>query len=205
VREAIGILPRAQIAADLKRSDAAVKRWLYDHGLRIKDALGWTAHRFERVAQVPAHRLRGYMDRGELPYYKGSTCTYFDPADFLVVEEVDWRHPPAELERAVRRSLIERIVRTLEGQDWRAGRRYQPRPLFEQGTLEVALGNAYLAPERQDLVGRELLRQIAVARLELGRALDDPLERRPIDARRRALGHATPAGASVPRRGGAWT
>jgi hypothetical protein len=129
VREAIGILPRAEIAADLKRSDAAVKRWLYDHALRIKDALGWTAHRFERVAQVPAHRLRGYMDRGELPYYGGSKCTYFDPADFLVVEEVDWARPPAELERAVRRSLIERVVRTLDGRDWRAGRLYQPHPL----------------------------------------------------------------------------
>ena len=129
VREAIGILPRATIAADLRRSDAAVKRWLYDHGLKIKDALGWTAHRFERVAQVPAHRLRGYMDRGELPYYKGSECTYFDPADFLVVEEVDWAHPPPELERAVRRALVERIVMTLEGRDWRAGRLYQPHPL----------------------------------------------------------------------------
>ena len=129
VREAIGILPRAAIAADLKRSDAAVKRWLYDHGLRIKDALGWTAHRFERVAQVPAHRLRGYMDRGELPYFKGSKCTYFDPADFLVIEEVNWTNPPAELERAVRRSLVERIVRILAGQDWHAARLYQPHPL----------------------------------------------------------------------------
>lgn len=129
VREAIGILPRGQIAADLKRSDAAVKRWLYDHGLKITDAKGWTAHRFERATQIPAYRLRGYMDRGELAYYRGSKCTYFDPADFLVVSEVDWTKPPAELERAVRRSLMARIVQSLNGGDWRTGRLYQTHPI----------------------------------------------------------------------------
>lgn len=51
-----------------------------------------------------------------------------DPADLLVIQEIDWEHPPAELAQAVRQSLMTRLVKILKGQDWRAGRQYHPHP-----------------------------------------------------------------------------
>ena len=53
---------------------------------------------------------------------------YADPADLLVVKEIDWEHPPEELAEAVRRSLMARLVAILSGRDWRAGRPYQAHP-----------------------------------------------------------------------------
>jgi hypothetical protein len=125
IREAIGIIPRAEIARDLGRTEGGIKRWMYDHGLMCRRSLGWTAHRVGQVAQIPAHVLRKYMDRGELAYYRGNKCLFFDPADLLVVSEIDWENAPAELERDVRRSLVGRMVRILRGEDWAQGRIYQ--------------------------------------------------------------------------------
>ncbi|HMX29109.1 MAG TPA: hypothetical protein PKC13_26220, partial [Blastocatellia bacterium] len=85
-------------------------------------------HRVMRVTQVPDHILRKYADRGDLPYLRGSKCIYVDPADLLIIEEIDWEHPPAELAEAVRHSLMTRLVKILSKQDWRAGRPYQPHP-----------------------------------------------------------------------------
>ncbi len=125
IREAIGILTRAEIARDLGRTEGGLKRRMYELGLMCRRSVGWTQHRIEEVAQVPSHLLRKYMDRGDLPFYRGSTFLFFDPADLLVVGEIDWTNPPAELERDVRRSLVERLVRILRGEDWRAGRLFQ--------------------------------------------------------------------------------
>ena len=69
-----------------------------------------------------------YADRGLLPYWRGSHCTYIDPADLLVIKEIDWNNPPTELAEAVRRSLISRLVKALSGQNWRAGRPYDLHP-----------------------------------------------------------------------------
>ena len=55
-------------------------------------------------------------------------------------------------------------------------------------------------PKREDLVGRELLADVALGGLQLGGPLDDPLQRGPVDPGRRALGHASPATASAARR-----
>ena len=129
IREAAGILTREEIAAELKRTPMAIKTWLRWHGLNTRDIWGWTIHRTERVAQVPAQLIKRYMSRGEIPYLRGTQCIYVDPADLLVVQEIDWRNPPAELEQAVRRSLIERLVRILRGEDWTAGRPYQAHPV----------------------------------------------------------------------------
>lgn len=119
-----GILPRSVVAADTGRSAPAIKRRLYDLGINTYSAQGWTLHHVERVAQIPRHVLDKYLDRGELPYLRGNKCLFVDPGDLLVIAEIDWEDPPEELELAVRRSLAQRMVKILDGQDWRAGRPY---------------------------------------------------------------------------------
>lgn len=131
LREAIGHVPREEIARDLRRSDGAVKRRLYDLGLLILTAHGWSPNRIERVASLSTGRLNWYLDRGMVPYYRGTKVLYIDPADLVgVVQEIDWKHPPAELEEAARHSLQQRLVQQLSGQDWQAGRpyRFEPKP-----------------------------------------------------------------------------
>ncbi len=72
---------------------------------------------------------RPYVERGDLPYLRGSKCVYVDPADLLVVQEIDWHHPPAELEEAALQALRERLVKLLAGQDWRVDRPFLVQPL----------------------------------------------------------------------------
>lgn len=132
LREGAGILTRKELAADLRRSPDAVHRRLYDLGIHTWQRWGWSAHRVERAAGLPATSLRPYLDRGELPYFRGSRVIYLDPGDLPVVREIDWSDPPANLERAVRRALVLRIARTLGGQDWRVGRPYRAQPLWRR-------------------------------------------------------------------------
>lgn len=126
--EGAGVFSRKELAEALDRSPNAVHRRLYDLGVHSYKARGWTLHRVMRATQVPDHVVRKYADRGELPYFRGSKCIYVDPADLLVVREIDWEHPPEELAEAVRRSLMARLVTILSGRDWRAGRPYQAHP-----------------------------------------------------------------------------
>ncbi len=126
--EGAGILSRKELAEALNRTPNAVHRRLYDLGIHTYKARGWTLHRVMRVTQVPDHIIRKYADRGDLPYLRGAKCVYVDPADLLVVKEIDWRHAPAELAEAVRHSLMTRLVKILSRKDWRAGRPYQPHP-----------------------------------------------------------------------------
>jgi hypothetical protein len=97
LREGLGLIPRTELARDLNRTPDAIHRRLYDLGLHSYQRWGWTLHRVERVAQVPRHRLQTYLERGDLPYLRGSKCVYVDPADLVVVEEIDWQNPPREL------------------------------------------------------------------------------------------------------------
>jgi hypothetical protein len=129
LREGVGLISRAELARDLRRTPDAVHRRLYDLGLHSYQRWGWTLHHVERVAQVPRHRLQTYLDRGDLPYLRGSKCVYVDPGDLVVVQEIDWQHPPAELEEAARHALRTRLVKVLAGRDWRAGRPYQAHPV----------------------------------------------------------------------------
>lgn len=124
--EGAGVFSRKELAEALGRTPNAIHRRLYDLGVHTYKARGWTFHRVMRVAQVPDYIIRRYADRGNLPYFRGSKCIYLDPADLLVVKEIDWSRPPEELAEAVRRSLMTRLVKILSGQDWRAGRPYQP-------------------------------------------------------------------------------
>ena len=129
LREAVGLIPRAEIARDLRRTPDAVHRRLYDLGLHSYERWGWTLHHVERVAQIPRHRLQTYIERGDLPFLRGSKCVYVDPADLLVIEEIDWESPPIELERAALRAWRERLLKVLARLDWRAGRPFRAQPL----------------------------------------------------------------------------
>lgn len=129
LREGVGLIPRAELARDLNRTSDAIHRRLYDLGLHSYQRWGWTLHHVERVAQVPRHRLQTYLERGDLPFLRGSKCVYVDPGDLLVVNEIDWQNPPAELEEAALRAWRERLVKVLAGQDWRVGRPFRAQPL----------------------------------------------------------------------------
>lgn len=129
LREAIGLISRVEIARDLNRTPEAIHRHQYDLGLHSYQRWGWTLHRVERIAQVPRHRLQTYLERGDLPYLRGSKCIYVDPADLLVVSEIDWTNPPADLEDAALHAWRERLVKVLAGNDWRAARPFRAQPV----------------------------------------------------------------------------
>jgi hypothetical protein len=124
--EGAGILTRNELAEALDRTPNAVHRRLYDLGVNTRNARGWTFHRVMTVTGCPDYILRRYANRGDLPYFRGTRLVYIDPADLLVVKEIDWNNAPEDLAEAVRRSLMGRLVKILTGQDWRAGRLYQP-------------------------------------------------------------------------------
>lgn len=129
LREGVGLIPRSELARDLNRTPDAVHRRLYDLGLHSYQRWGWTLHHVERVAQVPRHRLQTYLERGDLPYLRGSKCVYIDPGDLLIVNEIDWKNPAAELEEAVLQAWRERLVQVLAGRDWRVGRPFRAQPI----------------------------------------------------------------------------
>lgn len=123
--EATGIIPRAEIAYDLRRTDGSVKRRLYDLGLDARTRWGWTIHRVSEHTQIPAHRFSGYLERGELAYFRGNQFIYVDPADLLEIPIIDWNRVTAELTAEIRKSLMDRAVKTISGIDWRAMRPQQ--------------------------------------------------------------------------------
>jgi hypothetical protein len=129
LREGVGVISRAELARDLRRTPEAVHRRLYDLGLHSYRRWGWTLHHVERIAQVPRHRLQTYLERGDLPYFRGSKCVYVDPADLVIVREIDWNDPPRELEDAALQAWRTRLVKLLAGHDWRAGRPYRAQPV----------------------------------------------------------------------------
>ena len=129
LREGVGLISRAELARDLRRTPDAVHRRLYDLGLHSYRRWGWTLHHVERIAQVPRHRLQTYIERGDLPYYRGSKCVYVDPADLIVVREIDWEHPPTELAEAALHAWRARLVKVLAGLDWRVGRPHHAQPI----------------------------------------------------------------------------
>lgn len=110
LREAAGFVPRVEIARDLRRSPEAVHRRLYDLGLHSYRIHGWSLQRVRKTTGVSPSRLIRYLKCGRLPYRRGTKCYFVDPADLLVVREIDWSQPPRELERAVRLSLVERLA-----------------------------------------------------------------------------------------------
>lgn len=113
LREAAGIISRDEIARDLRRTPGAVHRRLYDLGLHSYKLHGWSLSRIGQVAGFPSWRLWKYVKRGLVRVRRGSKCCYVDPADLLVVREIDWQKPPPELEAAARHSLLGQLVAIL--------------------------------------------------------------------------------------------
>ncbi|HYG81039.1 MAG TPA: hypothetical protein VD861_11660, partial [Pyrinomonadaceae bacterium] len=138
VVESVGILPRDEVVRIMHesgcgRTDAAVKRRLYDLGVNSYNRWGWTINRVERVLGVAGATIRKYMAHSLLPYYRSHKCIYIDPADLLVIEEYNWkkkRHP-RELDEAVRKSLVLRVCYALLGYDWRRYALHRSRPEHE--------------------------------------------------------------------------
>jgi len=122
----LGVQPTAEIAATLGRGEAAVRTRARRLGLHVGDAHGWPLQRVATVTGIAEWVLRGYVERGELPIFKGAKHVYVDVGDVLVVEEIDWRNPPADLETAALRSLRWRLIQILDGRDWRSLRPHRP-------------------------------------------------------------------------------
>jgi len=109
----LGVQPTIAIAAALGRGEPAVRSRARKLGLRVGNARGWPILRVARTAGISEYILRAYIRRGELPAFKGAKHVYLDPADLVVVAEIDWQHPPAELETAALHSLRRRLVMLL--------------------------------------------------------------------------------------------
>jgi HNH endonuclease len=125
----LGVQPTTSIAVTLRRGEAAVRTRARKLGLHVGLARGWPLLRVARTAGISEYVLRDYVDRGELPVFKGAKHVYLDPADLPAVKEIDCQHLPSELESAVLRSLRWRLVRILAGQDWRT---MQPHHLHQR-------------------------------------------------------------------------
>jgi len=131
----LGVQPTAGIATTLRRGESAIRSRVRKLGLRVGLAHGWPLLRVASSAAITEYLLRGCVDRGELPVFKGAKHVYLDPGDLPAVRELDWQHVPAQLESAVLQSLRWRLVQILAGQDWRAIRPHRlqqhedrPRP-----------------------------------------------------------------------------
>jgi len=119
----LGVQPTIAIAAALGRGEAAVRSRARKLGLRVGNARGWPIQRVARTVGISEYILRAYIRRGELPAFKGAKLVYLDAADLVVVTEIDWQHPPIELEAAALQSLRQRLVIVLAD---RSGRQHRP-------------------------------------------------------------------------------
>jgi predicted DNA-binding transcriptional regulator AlpA len=141
LREAAGLVLRAEIARDLRRTPQAVKTRLAQLGLHSYQVHGWTLNRLAGATGVSFAVLHRHLMRGLLPFRRGTKCFYVDPADLVEVTQVDWTRVPAELERAARRSLMGRLVTLLEG-----GRL---QSVAERGAAALAAYRAETRPHRR--------------------------------------------------------
>ena len=117
----LGVVPTALLANTLRRGEPAIRARAGKLGLSVSDARGWPIHRVARITGLSEFVVRRYIGRGALPALKGAKVVYVDPADVVVVSEIDWQHPPSELEAAALRSLRQRLLAVL-----RARARSQP-------------------------------------------------------------------------------
>src|SRR6266545_8054305 len=125
----LGVQPTASIAVTLRRGEPAVRVRARKLGLCVGLAHGWPLLRVAHTAGVSEYVVRGYVDRGELPVFKGAKHVYLDPGDLAEMEEIDWQHVPAQLESAVLQSLRWRLVQILAGQDWQTVRPHRVHQL----------------------------------------------------------------------------
>jgi hypothetical protein len=109
----LGVQPTGAIAISLGRGEPAVRARARKFGLRVGTARGLPILRVARVAGVSEYVLRAYIRRGELAAFKGAKHLYVEPQNLLVVAEIDWHHPPAELEQAALPALRQRLLTLL--------------------------------------------------------------------------------------------
>ena len=121
----LGVQPTTAIAATLRRGEAAVRMRARKLGLCVGLAQGWPMLRVAHSARISESLLRAYVDRGELPVFKGAKHVYLDPGDLPTLSEIDWQQVPEQLESAVLQSLRWRLVQVLAGHDWRTMRPHQ--------------------------------------------------------------------------------
>lgn len=113
--EGAGIFTRRELGELVSRSEQAVHRRLYDLGINIRTARGWSPKRIARASTVTVHTLTyRYLRTGKLPYLRGTQCFYIDPADLFVVKEIDWDRASQELAEAARHSLMSRLIGLLK-------------------------------------------------------------------------------------------
>jgi hypothetical protein len=137
----LGVQSTVAIATTLRRGEAAVRTRARKLGLGVSDAWGWPLHRVAQRAGISELVLRGYVERGALPVFKGAKMVYIDPGDLVVVDQIDWQHPPGQLESAVLHSLRWRLVQLLAGRDWRTSRphRLYQRQVRVPGRVDAAV------------------------------------------------------------------
>lgn len=132
IKESVGVIPRAEVARVMRRTEPAIKRRLYDlNEGNCYSIWGWTINHISRVLKVSRDEILKYIRRGELPFFQGNKCIYIDPADLLLIREYNWnkkRHPK-ELDQAVRAALMKRLCFILSGHDWRKYRYHQVQPV----------------------------------------------------------------------------
>jgi len=148
----LGVQPTIAIAAALGRGEPAVRSRARKLGLRVGTARGWPIQRVARTVGISEYILRAYIRRGELPAFKGAKHVYLDPADLVVVGEIDWQHPPAELEAAALQSLRQRLVILLADRSAaRSGSRCKGLPGPAIPSRQPAIGNGRRASWRPAL------------------------------------------------------
>ena len=157
IYESIGLLTREEIAECLpgKRSATSVKARVNYLQLDIFTRWGITAARAANYLEISSSVLEKYIESGEIPFIQGSAYLYIDPADLLLVREIDWSKPVhSELTEMIKDSLIERMLRIIAGKPLRKypykfGRRSKPRKYLKTETSLSAWNN--LPPKPNEL------------------------------------------------------
>lgn len=147
IAETVGLISRAEVArlmaeSGLGRTEAAIKRRLYEMGINTYNRWGWTVHHLSTVIGVSDAVIGNYIDHGRLPFFQGNNCLYIEPADFFIIQEYNWskKHHPRELEEAVRKSLMQRLCFILLRLEWRkfSYHQIQARREFFTGQVKKA-------------------------------------------------------------------
>ena len=138
VVESCGILPRREVARILKRTEAAVKRRLYDLGrITANERWGMSVNRAATLMNIGGTIINRYILHGILPVFRGNKNIYLNPADLVLIAEFDWSAADVnpELENHVRRALIHRLAKILK-----YGTRRRNFEIYKTETKKVYLG-----------------------------------------------------------------
>jgi len=130
VIESCGILPRTEVAEILKRTAPAVKRRLYDLGrIHANSRWGISMSHAAELMNISNSVITKYLRKGIVPFFRGNRNIYLNPADLLLIKNVDWSQEiNTELENLIRRALVQRILKIVKfGDKWREHEIYKFR------------------------------------------------------------------------------